>query len=95
MWPRRDRLDSAIHNLNTDGEGITFDQHEGLDEETIQDWIKAIEATNTKPEAKAKYTEAVDDCRKAQDTAARDRIKAALLAHGEALDKTIDQQAAA
>lgn len=95
MWPRRDRLDAAVHNLNTDGEGITFEQHEGLDDETIQDLIKSIEATNTKPEAKEKYISAVEVCRKAQDTAARDKIKSALLAHGEALDKTIDQQAAA
>lgn len=95
MWPRRDRLDAAVHNLNTDGEGINFDNHEGLDEETVQDLIKSIEATNTKPEAKEKYIAAVEVCRKAQDTAARDKIKAALIAHGEVLDKTIDRQAAA
>jgi recombination protein RecT len=95
MWPRRDRLDSAIHNLNTDGEGITFEQHDRLDDETVNDLIALIEATNTKPEAKAEYAKAVEVCRKAQDTAARDKIKAALIAHGEALDKTIDQQATA
>lgn len=95
MWPRRDRLDSAIHNLNTDGEGILFEHHDRLDDETVNDLIALIEATNTKPEAKAEYAKAVEVCRKAQDTAARDKIKAALLAHGEALDKTIDQQEAA
>lgn len=100
MWPRRDRLDSAIHNLNTDGEGITFDHHDGLDDETVQDLIKSIEATNTKPEAKDKYIAAVEVCRQAQDTAARDKIKAALIAHGEKIDQTINgeydpQQAAA
>lgn len=97
MWPRRDRLDAAVHNLNTDGEGIHFG-NEGaapLSDEDVAEWIAKVEATNTKPEAKAVYMQAMEACKVAQDLAARDRIKAALIAHGEAIDKTIDQQEAA
>lgn len=96
MWPRRDRLDAAVHNLNTDGEGIIFDHSESgqLDENAVLDWIAKIQETNTKPEAKAVYMLAMVACKEANDLAARDRIKTALLAHGEALDKTIEQEAA-
>lgn len=89
MWPRRDRLDSAIHNLNTDGEGIIFegDSSSLMDEEVIQDWIAAITETGTKEDAKAKYQEAMVACRDANDLEAAKRIKAALLEHGATLDR--------
>ena len=97
MWPRRDRLDAAVHNLNTDGEGINFGRGETapMDDADVLEWIEKVEATNTKPEAKAVYMLAMEACKAAQDLAARDRIKAALIAHGEAIDKTIEQEAAA
>ena len=97
MWPRRDRLDAAVHNLNTDGEGIQFDHADStpLSDEVVDGWMVKIEATNTKPEAKAVYMQAMEACKAAHDLAARDRIKAALIAHGEAIDKTIEQEKAA
>lgn len=87
-WPKRDRLDTAIENLNTNGEGITFqgDVHELMEEGAIQDWIAAIQETSTKPDAKAKYHDAIKACEALKDLDAAGRIKAALLAHGEALD---------
>lgn len=94
MWPRRDRLDAAVHNLNTDGEGIQFDHTDSLDDETVHEWIAKIQATNTKPEAKAIYMLALADCKQAKDIESAGKIKSALLAHGEALDKTIEQEAA-
>ena len=95
MWPRRDRLDAAVHNLNTDGEGIQFDHTDSMDDETVNEWIKKIEATNTKPESKSVFMLALADCKKVGAVEAAGKIKAALLAHGEALDKTIEQEAAA
>ena len=94
MWPRRDRLDSAIHNLNTDGEGITFegDVRELMAEETVLEWIDAIKATTTKADAKAKFHEAMRACEAVKDIDAAQRIKAELLAHGEALDANVTPQ---
>lgn len=97
MWPRRDRLDAAVHNLNTDGEGIQFDHNESepMPDDAVKAWMIEIEKTNTKPEAKAVYMQAMSACKEANDLVARDRIKAVLIAHGEAIDKTIEQEKAA
>jgi recombination protein RecT len=87
-WPRRDRLDSAIHNLDTSGEGITFegDAAEKMDEGTVQDWIAAITETTTKEAAKAKWQEGIKACAELNDRDAADRLKAILLTHAEKLD---------
>lgn len=87
-WPRRDRLDTAINNLDTSGEGITFeaDAHEVMEEKAVLDWISAIQETTTKPEAKEIFHKAIKACEALQDVDSAQRIKTALLAHGEALD---------
>lgn len=96
MWPRRDRLDAAVHNLNTDGEGINFgnDENPPMEESAVIDWIKIIQATNTPDGAKGAFKMALEACKLASDLTAAGRIKAALLEHGKALSKTIEQEPA-
>lgn len=44
-WPKSDRLDRAIHHLNTDaGEGITFDQNDPLDQPKYLGLSSAVKA---------------------------------------------------
>lgn len=95
MWPRRDRLDSAIHNLNTDGEGIMFagDDTPAMAEDVVLELIAAIEATDTKEAAKAAWHAGHLKCKEANDLEAAGRLKKALIAHGEKLDQTIEGEA--
>lgn len=95
MWPRRDRLDSAIHNLNTDGEGIVFESTDKLPmpEEDVLALIAAIESTNTKEEAKAAWHAGHLKCKEANDLESAGRLKKALIAHGQKLDDVIEGEA--
>jgi hypothetical protein len=54
-WPRRERLDNAVHHLNTEGgEGITLTPNKMPDAE-FEAWKDAISTTDTKEAAKAKW----------------------------------------
>jgi recombination protein RecT len=47
-WPKRERLDQAIHHLNTDGgEGITLKPNK-MPEAEFEDWKAQIEKETTK-----------------------------------------------
>lgn len=87
-WPKRDRLDAAIHNLDTSGEGIALDGDavEKMDEDAVLDWIAVITEKTTKEEAKAVWKQGVKACAELNDRDAADRLKAALLAHADTLD---------
>lgn len=91
-WPKRDRLDTAIHNLDTSGEGIDLagDYGEKMDEEEIRDWIAKIDETATKEDAKAVWAEAVKRCQELADVPAAEQIKAALIEHGKKIDAEND-----
>ena len=92
MWPRRDRLDAAVHNLNTDGEGIVFDNNEkpAMEEGAVLDWIAKVTETNTSEAARVVWGQAVAACKALDDVSAADRIKAALISHLEKIKNTID-----
>lgn len=90
-WPRRDRLDSAVNHLNTDGgEGVAIEQNK-MPEDEITKWVEAIEKTTTHEAAKAAYAEAVDVCRELKDKSAADRLKAITIAHREFIESTVEQ----
>jgi recombination protein RecT len=85
-WPKRERLDKAIHHLNTDGgEGITLKPNAmPLDE--FESWREKITDAKTKEDAKKVWKEAFAVCQELGDVATAEKLKAALLAHGELLD---------
>lgn len=87
-WPKRERLDQAIHHLNTDGgEGITLQPNRMSDDER-QEWKAKIEAQITKEGAKRVWKEALGICEGLGDAASAEWIKSALIAHGAFIDQT-------
>lgn len=86
-WPRRKRLDTAIHHLNTEGgEGI-IDLDPLLPEEEFQAFKAAIEACTTKEAAKAELLKALPRCVALDDVDSANKLKAVLIAHGAFIDK--------
>lgn len=59
----------------------------GLTEEELDEWIKKIEATTTKDAAKAVWSDGVKVCKDRGDVPGSKRLKEALIAHGEFIDK--------
>lgn len=82
-WPKNDRLDAAIHHLNTDGgEGLAVTQHapEGIDPQPIIDGVrecKTVEALN-------QYW-AEQNGKLANNLSAHDALKKACQAHKKRL----------
>jgi len=94
-WPRSDRLDQAVHYLNTDGgEGITLKPN-AMPQDERDDWQKKIEATTTKDAAKAIWKEAFSICEGLGDRATAEYLKGVLLKHGEFIDAAAKQEKAA
>lgn len=86
-WPRRERLDNAVHHMNTDGgEGITLKPNT-MPEDEFNDWKAKIEKTTRKDAAKAVFKESLAICANLGDANTAERLKAVLLAHGEFIDK--------
>lgn len=86
-WPRRDRLDSAVHHLNTDGgEGITLVEQNSLPEDEFAAFVKRIEATTTHEAAKAVYFEAAKICKELKDQDSSDRLKQITMDHRAFID---------
>jgi len=82
-WPRRDRLDNAVHHMNTDGgEGITLKPNT-MAEEEFAEWKAKIEKSTTKEAAKKAWLEALVVCEGLGDGKTAERLKAVLLAHAE------------
>jgi recombination protein RecT len=87
-WPRRERLDQAVHHMNTDGgEGITLKPNT-MSEEEYAEWKTKIEKATTKPSAKAVWREALKVCEGLGDARTAEKLKADLLKHGEFIDST-------
>jgi hypothetical protein len=85
-WPRRERLDSAIHHMNTEGgEGINLTPNK-MPEEEFNAFRDAILKTDTKEAAKAKWREAVVICKGLDDVESAEKLKAVMLRHCVILD---------
>ncbi len=86
-WPRRERLDTAVHHMNTEGgEGVTLQPNKMSDEE-FDTWKTKIQSTDTKDAAKAVWREGVKVCEGLGDVETANKLKAALLAHAFVLDE--------
>ncbi|MFD3300285.1 recombinase RecT [Aquipseudomonas alcaligenes] len=87
-WPKTDRLERAIHYLNTDGgQGIDLhnQQAHAADPSEADAWIAKAQSAVTEAELTAIWTEGVAALRKTRDMAGYERLKAAVAAHGEVL----------
>lgn len=86
-WPRRERLDRAVHHMNTDGgEGITIKAN-AMPEEEREAWKQKIQATDTKDEAKKVWKQAFAICEELGDRTGAEALKEVLLAHAKVLDE--------
>lgn len=87
-WPRRDRLDSAVHHVNTEGEeGISI-QPEKMPDDEIAKFTERIQAATKKDALDAIWKEAVAICRELGDRTTYDAIKAAVLKQAKFIDET-------
>lgn len=87
-WPRRERLDQAVHHMNTEGgEGITLTPNK-LGEEEFAQFKDAILKTETKDAAKAEWRKAVAVCKDLGDVDSAEKLKAVMLQHAAVLDES-------
>lgn len=94
-WPRRERLDVAVHHLNTDGgEGVMIEANK-MPEEEFEAFKKRIEGATTKDAAKAVWRESLAICQGLGDAESASKLKEALLAHAAFIDSTAAQEKAA
>jgi len=85
-WPRRERLDQAVHHLNTEGdEGINLKPNKMPDAEFDQ-FRDAILKCDTKDAAKKEWQKALKVCEGLGDVDTAERLKAVLLRHAVVLD---------
>lgn len=95
MWPRRDRLDSAVHYLDTEGnQGIELSEKGSLPDEEYDGFKKSIEAALTKEKAKSEWQAAVKACEKIGDLGSAQKLKEVLLAHGRFIDSVAVEEKA-
>ena len=86
-WPRRDRLDQAVHYLNTEGgEGVNLKPN-AMPEDEVKEWEQKIRAKTSKEAAKAVWKEAIAVCEGLGDAVAAERLKAVLIEHGAFIDE--------
>lgn len=91
-WPKRERLDQAIHHMNTDGaEGITLKANT-MPEMEFKDWQAQIEKETTKEGAKARWKEALLICEELGDVVSAERLKELLVKHGEFIDNAVKRE---
>jgi hypothetical protein len=77
----------GIFNIAIGDEDKDGNAPDGMPETDVAKWIKKIEATTTKEKAKEVWHEAVKVAKDANDTWASKKLKDALIAHGEFIDK--------
>lgn len=95
-WPRRERLDTAVHHVNTEGdEGITITQNK-MPEDEFNEFVRRIEATTSHEAAKAVYGEAMKVCAELKDRQTAESLKEITIKHREFIDsaKQVELEAA-
>ena len=94
-WPRRERLDQAVHHMNTEGdEGINLKPNT-MPAEEFETFKKAIQDAETKEAAKNEWRKAVVICKELGDADSAEKLKAIMLAHAAVLDEAAANQKAA
>lgn len=86
FWPKTERLEQAIHYLNTDGnEGLQFSDKPSNDPGLAAKWIERATLAETTEALAETWQSAVAETKQAKDMAAYDAIKAAVTKRAEAL----------
>lgn len=88
-WPKTERLEHAIHYLNTDGgQGIDLSGQQPAADPAVADlWVAKAKAAVTAEELTAVWTQGVSVLRAAKDMPGYERLKAAVAEHGEVLKR--------
>lgn len=88
-WPKTERLEHAIHYLNTDGgQGIDLSGQQPAADPAVADlWVAKAKAAVTPEELTAVWTQGVSVLRAAKDMPGYERLKAAVAEHGEILKR--------
>lgn len=88
-WPKTERLEHAIHYLNTDGgQGIDLSGQQPAADPAVADlWVAKAKAAVTPEELTAVWTQGVSVLRAARDIPGYERLKAAVTEHGEILKR--------
>lgn len=89
-WPKTDRLEKAIHYLNTDGdEGLAnLSQPTGFGADLLQGLVNRVNSAESQDALTAIWSEGVAQIRAAKDMSAYDQFKAAVAARGAQLKES-------
>lgn len=86
MWPKTDRLDSAIHHLNTDGdEGLASVAEARPQTDNASKLIEKIASFQGEAELTKFYADCMAEFAKSNDRAGASRFKEAAIRHRDAL----------
>lgn len=94
-WPKTDRLDSAIHHLNTEGgEGINFNAERAnvCDPDVLKAWIDKAKATRTADSLAKIWQEGLAVIRPTKDMQAYEMFKQTVAMRGEEMKRRADQK---
>lgn len=95
-WPKTDRLDTAIHHLNTEGgEGINFsnDRPNVCDPDMLKAWIEKAKATRTAETLAKVWQDGLATIKPTRDMQAYETFKQTVAVRGEEIKKRADQKA--
>lgn len=95
-WPKTDRLDTAIHHLNTEGgEGINFsnDRLNVCDPDVLKAWIEKAKATRTAETLAKVWQDGLATIKPTRDMQAYETFKQTVAVRGEEIKKRADQKA--
>lgn len=98
-WPKTERLEQAIHHLNTDGgEGLQMDGKPAHDNDLAQRWVDQVVKAESHEGLKQTWQSALAEAKQAKDMAAYNKIKTAVEKRKQELDaadaKTIEGETA-
>lgn len=97
MWPKTERLDKAVHHLNTDGgEGIDFAAEQAIEPDrpalNVGNILARLDGAESGKEIDAIRKEGLTAASEARDKGAYDRIRAAVLKRRKELGIVIDAE---
>ena len=97
MWPKTERLDKAVHHLNTDGgEGIDFASEQVIEPDrpafNVGNILARLDGAESGKEIDAIRKEGLTAASEARDKGAYDRIRAAVLKRRQELGIVIDAE---
>lgn len=86
FWPKTDRLEQAIHHLNTDGgEGLQFENKPAHDADLANRWIEQAQKCESTEALADVWKSGLAEIKQAGDMAAYNKFKAEVEKRGAAL----------